>query len=284
MIDAAAIGLRALGYLGALQAAGLFVFLAAFRDRIADALPAIRALGRVTVLFAVTAVLAEHLVQPARLAGAWSGLADAALHRLWLESDAGNATVARVIGLALLGAGLASPSRLAVAAGVLGTAAVVGSFALVGHTAAHDARLALAGLLCVHVGVVVFWLGALPGLHIASRRDPAPIAGRLIEAFSRAASTLVPLILLVGLWMALYLLPDLAALRTPYGVSLAAKVGGFTALIGLAALNKWRFGPRIASGSEAAGTAFRRGVAVEWALIAGVLTLTAAMTTLFSPD
>jgi hypothetical protein len=60
-----------------------------------------------------------------------------------------------------------------------------------------------------------------------------------------------------------------------------AKVGGFTALIALAALNKWRFGPRIAAGAAAA---FRRGVAVEWVLIAAVLTVTATMTTLFSPD
>lgn len=284
MIDATAIGLRALGYLGALQAAGLFVFLTVYRDRIADALPAIRRVARATAVVAFVAVLAEQAVQPARLAGVWSGSADPMLHRIWLESAAGDAAVTRLVGLALVAVGLANPSRLGVGLGVVGAAAVAGAFAVAGHTAAHEARPLLALLLTVHVGVVAFWLGALPGLYVATRHDPAAIAGRLVATFSRAASTLVPLILLAGLWMTLYLLPDLGALRSPYGRMLVLKVGGFTALIGLAALNKWRFGPRIASGAAGAAAAFRRGVAVEWLLIAAVLTATAVMTTLYSPE
>lgn len=284
MIDAVAIALRGLGYLALLQAAGLFVFLVAFRDSLAEALPVVRRAARVAVLVAFVAVIAANLVQPARLAGAWSGLASGSLHALWLGSAAGDAAVARLVGLVLLWAGLSNPSRTAAVTGAVGTLCVVGSFALVGHTVAHDARLGLAGLLVVHVGIVAFWLGALPGLYIATVHDPARVAGRLVARFSRAASALVPLILLAGLWMALYLLPGLAALQTPYGYALAAKVGGFTALIGLAALNKWRFGPRIAGATPGAAMAFRRGVCVEWLLVAGVLGVTATLTTLFSPE
>lgn len=79
------------------------------------------------------------------------------------------------------------------------------------------------------------------------------------------------------------LLPSLSSLRTPYGLSLIAKVSGFTILLSLAAANKWRFGPRIASGDEAALKAFRASVRAEWLLILAVVIISAAMTALFSP-
>jgi putative copper export protein len=51
----------------------------------------------------------------------------------------------------------------------------------------------------------------------------------------------------------------------------------------LAALNKWRLGPLIATGSAAALGRFRRSVLIEWIVIGSVLAATAAMTGLFSP-
>jgi copper resistance protein D len=65
---------------------------------------------------------------------------------------------------------------------------------------------------------------------------------------------------------------------------LLVKIGGFALLMGLASLNKWRLGPAIARGELPALTAFRRSVATEYTLIAGVLTATTVMTTFFSPD
>jgi putative copper export protein len=54
--------------------------------------------------------------------------------------------------------------------------------------------------------------------------------------------------------------------------------------MGLAALNKWRYGPRLSSGDAVAAAAFRRTVTVEWLLIAVVLMGTAIGTSLFSPE
>jgi hypothetical protein len=51
----------------------------------------------------------------------------------------------------------------------------------------------------------------------------------------------------------------------------------------LAALNKWRYGPALARQANT-GRALARTIAVEYVLIAAVLTATAALTTLFSPD
>jgi putative copper export protein len=64
---------------------------------------------------------------------------------------------------------------------------------------------------------------------------------------------------------------------------LIAKVTIFAVLMTLAALNRWRYGPALAS-TPSFALAFQRTVAVEYVLICAVLTVTAIMTTLFSPN
>lgn len=51
--------------------------------------------------------------------------------------------------------------------------------------------------------------------------------------------------------------------------------------MGLAALNKWRYGQACAAGQT---RAFRRVVLVEYVLICMVLALTATMTMFYSPE
>jgi copper resistance protein D len=65
---------------------------------------------------------------------------------------------------------------------------------------------------------------------------------------------------------------------------LLAKVAGFAVLLGLAALNRWRFGPAIAAGRARALESLRETVLAEWILIAAVVAVTAVMTGLFSPE
>jgi putative copper export protein len=62
---------------------------------------------------------------------------------------------------------------------------------------------------------------------------------------------------------------------------LLAKVTVFALLMGLASLNKWRFGPACAEGDT---RAFKRTVLIEYVLICVVLVITAVMTTFYSPE
>jgi putative copper export protein len=94
----------------------------------------------------------------------------------------------------------------------------------------------------------------------------------------------VPVILLAGIVMAVLLLPSVSALSEPYGKLLIAKGVGFAVLMGLAAANKWRLGPALVHGAGQSARWFRRSVAAEYVLIALVLTITAVMTTFFSPE
>jgi putative copper export protein len=87
-----------------------------------------------------------------------------------------------------------------------------------------------------------------------------------------------------GLALTVLLLGSLAALASPYGRLLLVKIGAFALLMIFASLNKWRLAPRIARGEKRALILFRYSVLAEWLLIAAVLSVTAVMTSLYSPS
>jgi putative copper export protein len=189
-----------------------------------------------------------------------------------------------LLGLALITIGLLGASVRGTIVALCGAVLAIGAFTLTGHTSVNVHRGALAVLLMLHLFVLAFWFGALWPLCIATLRETPARAADIIDRFTAVASWLVPVILLAGLVMAVLLLPSLSALSEPYGELLIAKVLGFALLMGLAAANKWRLGPALMSGTAQSGRRFRRSVAAEFVLIAAVLTITAVMTSFFSPE
>jgi putative copper resistance protein D len=284
VVDLVAIGLRGLAFAAALQAAGAANFCWLFGGMLERSVERVRSIAVHTVVVALILVLADTLVAPARLVGDFGGIFDGSLQALLLGSDAGTSAAVRTLGLLLLLGGSIKRSRLAAAMALTGATLVVVSFAFVGHTAADDRRWLLAPLLIVHLTVIAFWFGGLWPLLASIRRESAAVGGAAVAEFSRVASWLVPIILVAGLALAVVLLPALASLGTPYGLMLIAKLAGFAVLMGLAAANKWRFGPRIATGDAAALTWLLRSVIAEWLLILTVVIVTATMTALFSPE
>jgi putative copper resistance protein D len=222
------------------------------------------------------------IVEPARLAGAWSGIFDRSLHALLLGSNFGTTSAVRMLGLLIVFSGSLRPGRTGDGVALIGATLISASFTLMGHTATDAERWLLAPLLLAHLVAIAFWFGSLWPLAAVARYEQPAVAGVVIGQFSRVAVRTVPAILIVGILMAGVLLPDWSSLRTPYGFSLLAKVAGFTILMGLAATNKWRLGPRIGHGDRASGAAFRFLVMAEWLLILAVIAVTATMTALFS--
>lgn len=282
MADALAIGLRALSFIAALHAAGVPLFLWLFGENVGQAARPIAVLARRSAIAALLLAVGHQLVEPARVVGALTGVADGALQALLLASDAGTTTIVRVFGLALV-ASARLPSRFGAATALVGGTLIVASFTFMGHTAASDQRWLLVVLLILHLLIVAFWFGSLLPLYLAAKYEDLRSNAVLVGRFSALAIWLVPIIFLAGLAMAIVLMPSLASLGTPYGMLLLAKIGGFALLMGLAALNKWRFGPAIEAGHLAAVRGLQRSVLTEWVLIAAVLAVTATMTALFSP-
>jgi copper resistance protein D len=310
MPDILSVVLRALSFVLQFQAAGAVFFVAAFGPALTISLASVRSLARVTATVALFVVAAHYALEAARMAGDMSGMLDSSLQNMAWTSTTGGAFAVRELGLLLIIAGAQTISARLTAdrffkssagmspvlwvrrlsargftiAGVTGAVLVAASFALTGHTATNSRRWLLAPLLLAHLLIVAFWFGALWPLCLVTLRESRERMARVVALFSAAAFWLVPLILVAGIAMAALLLPDVAALRQPYGEIVIAKTALFAVLLGLAAFNKWRFGPALAHGDLLAGRSFRRVVISEYVLIVVVLSVTAAMTTFFSPE
>jgi putative copper resistance protein D len=276
--DALSVAFRAISFVLLLNAAGIPIFIAVFGHLLPDSLPAIAKLGWGLAIGALVFVAGHHALEGARMAGEMGGVVDPAMQAMTLRSSEGAAFGLRMVGLALIAVGL---RRGALAVGITGAILATAAFALTGHTSVTPYRPAAAALLTLHLLVVAFWLGSLWPLYLVAGREPPHRAAHVIDAFSRVAAWVVPVILLAGVGLTLLLVPSWAVFRQPYGQLLLAKVALFAVLMALATLNKWTFGPACAKGRT---RAFKQALAIEYVLICIVLAITATMTTFYSPE
>jgi len=283
MLDILSVVMRWLSFLCLLQAAGVAMFVAIF-GRAATKECVIGRLGQLSAVLGIVAVSGHLLLEPARMAGELAGIVDIGLLKMALQSSGGSASGLRIVGLAIIAVSLRSRDPVSIGTGIVGATVAVMAFTLTGHTSIHPDRWLLAALLVLHLLVVAFWFGGLLPLYLVSLRESRETVAALVDRFSAIAVWLVPGIFLAGFLLTWLLVPNLAVFAQPYGQILIAKVVAFAVLMALAALNKWRIGPAIASGVRSALTVFQRSVATEYVLIAGVLAVTACMTTFFSPE
>ena len=286
MIEWLSVLLRALSFIALFHAAGAAVFLTLFGTRLPRAAAPIARLARIATMLAAALVLVHYSLEAARLAGDFSGLLDSRMQQLTWRTAAGTALCLRLSGLLLVMAGLASlggrfgSGLLSIA----GTLVLVAAFTLLGHTVDHPHRAVLAALLAAHLASVTFWFGALWPLRQAVTLETPATAAAVLEQFSGIAIWLVPALLLAGGTLLLLLVPGLSVFAKPYGQLLLAKIVGFSVLLGFGAMNKLRLTPALRQNAAAAVPRLRRSLAIEYLIICGVLTITALMTGLYSPD
>jgi putative copper export protein len=281
MIDGLWLALRAAGFVLLVQAGGTVLFRAGFAEGMdARAGRDLKAYALRLTLAALAVVIAQGLIEPMHLAGAWEGLTDPALRHLALASPGGVVLWLRFMGLGTLALalwrahpGLALPAALV----------ALCSFLVSGHTLVDPHRVLLLPLLALHVGAAAFWFGALGCLRrpVLAASGAAYVA--LLGRFSARALWLVPLLALAGVLLAATLLPDWAALRRPYGLLLLTKATLFAVLMGLAALNRQRLVPGLARGDPQAPARLAMTLRAEYLLVLVVLAVTAWMTGAFSP-
>lgn len=281
--DLLSTALRALAFVALLQAAGAVLFLATFGRAAHNARPHILRLARICVLLGAVLVVAQFLLEPARMTGELSGVLDADLLGFALHTRAAQVAGLRLFGLLLIGLSLRRSGAKVRSLGVVGAVLVAVSFAAIGHSTESPLRLLLMPLVALHLLVVAFWFGALLPLIAVGDREHGAIAAAVVARFSRAATWLVPLILIAGLIIGANLLPDPAALGTAYGIGLLLKLAAFALLMGLAGLNKWRLAPALEKGGRSAWLPLRRSITIEFVLIALVAMGTAVLTNFWSP-
>lgn len=283
LTDLISAAVRALSCIALFQAAGMAIFIAIFGRQLGPVLASVREVAFGSAIAAIVLVFLHYSLEAARMAGELAGMLDFSLQQLVLNSPSAVALGARTAGLALIAMSIRREGARWMSVAIAGVFAVIIAFLFVGHTASDPMRGRLALLLSLHLVVVAFWFGALVPLNMVSRSEAANVTADVVERFSRIASIWVPAILLAGVAMTLILVDRWSVFAAAYGWLLLLKFAGFVALMSLAGLNKWRYGPAIAT-TPGVIVAFRRTVALEYVLICAVLVATAVMTTFFSPE
>lgn len=274
---------RVLSFIALFQAAGVMIVLALFAARLEHSVGEIRRLGFFSAIAGLALVSVHYLLEAGRMAGSLSGALDMSLQQIVFDSPMSTAVGLRLLGLALIAGAVRRESPNSLLAGLLGALLIASAFTFVGHTADESRSWWLSVLLVLHLAIVAFWFGGLAPLHIIAGREQPQRAAQVVAAFTRAATIVVPALFAAGVFMTFLLVDRWAVFGEAYGLLLIAKASGFALLMGLAALNKWRYGPAIANAGAGVG-AFQRSVAAEYVLICGVLVATAVMTSFFSPS
>lgn len=181
----------------------------------------------------------------------------------------------------------------------LAVTAVVITRPLTGHALEGGSFLSLPVILLgVHVGGAALWLGTLLALAVVGLRRAADlglaertrVVAVLVNGFSPLALSAATALFVAGCATAfLYLGSFEAAYGTLYGRVLLGKLGAFSGVLALGYHNWQRSRPRLEAALEdpmlgvAARAHLARGAAVELALAAVVLLLTAVLVVLPMP-
>ncbi len=271
---------KAAGYGATLLAMGGPLFIVAFPNAPADVRGLARKIAVVAALIGLAVLALRFGIRAARISGmGLAGVTNPMMLAFVWDSPLGTAAVWRGTGEVLI---IALLMRGAIGLGValIGALLIALSYTFVGHSLG-DPRWLLAALLTLHLLCAGFWVGALAPLSRAACR---PDGALLLHSFGGVASLTVPALVVVGTAFAWLMTGSLLELfTTAYGWTLVMKIVAVTCLMTLAALNKWRLVPALASGTPSAAIHLRRAILVEAFVVGVILILTAVLTSITTP-
>lgn len=276
----AAIIAKAVGYGAALLAMGGPLFILAFPRASADVQKLARKIALIAALIGLAVLALRFGIRAARISGmGFPGAVDPMMLGFVWDSPLGAAAIWRGAGELLVVAVLLK-GVVGLGTGLIGALLIAVSYAFVGHSLG-DPRWLLALLLTLHLLAAGFWIGALAPLRHAVGQ---PAGASLLHRFGNVASITVALLVVAGLIFAWLMTGSLTAtVTTAYGWTLLAKLCVVAGLMILAALNKWRYVPALASGEPTAAPHLRRSIQIEAVVVLLILITTATLTSITTP-
>lgn len=256
---------RALVYALLLPAAGLPLYaLTAWRVA-----PIGVATRRVTAILAVLAGLASIWWVVASVA-AMAAMPATELDRETIvvvagATPLGMVLVVRLVALAVL-AGTILWARLPLAIPILAGLAALITIDFTGHAGATEGTAGLVHRLSnsLHLAAAACWLAALLRFVIGVLRgEPAQAAARHLARFATTGTVIVTLLVITGIINAGLIAGWALPPRSLWTGLLALKLALFAAMLGLAALNRWRLTPALERGGATARAALRRSLLAE---------------------
>ena len=267
-------------YASSLAAVGTVLFLITVRPNGPSLHAPTRRLGGFAALIALTFSALHVAAQAGFLAtDGLAGMMDQDMINIILDGPSGLSSKVLLFGLlAILLVSLVPIATIYGWVAGIGVLFVVVSFTLIGHTTSGNIPVS-ASLISLHLFTVSFWLGALWPLYQQARQSKVDELIATAEIFGKQATIIVPTLLLAGLVLSVFLVGSVTALfTTAYGLFLIAKIVLVTLLLGLAALNKYRFIPALKADEPEALNHFIRSVRLEILLFSGILLITAVLT------
>ena len=265
-------------YMGALFASGIIIYLIFFEtDKARYSFNSSQMIG-IFALIGLIAAIVNYTLLSARLVDDIAGAFDSEMLAMLWATPVGTALLLRVTGFAVIIVGLCwrKVSKILMFIGCL---VVIGSFTQASHVADIGSILSPI-LLLVHLIGISMWVGILLPLYKLSA-NPAQItvAADIAYSFGRFAVFFVPVLLIVGGWLAYQLVGSPTNLfTTSYGQTLIAKVVIVGGLLMLAAANKLKFAPALRAGDSTALQHLRYSVIAEIVLVFFILAVTATLT------
>ena len=263
--------------------------------------PTARQLFLLTLLAAMTSV-AGMLAMTASMSGvAIIDVERGSIQAMVFETPMGLAWQVRMAALAAIVALVVVRTPAARVAQVGFAAVALGSLAWTGHGAAGEATTGWVQLMAdiVHLLAAGAWIGALVALGLmlarsASRLTSADFVSmhRTLDGFSKAGTIFVALVIVTGAintWVLVGSLGVRLIDSDQYVQLLAIKILLFSAMLGLAAMNRFRLTPTLLRDIDAgavpsgARQALRRSITIETGLAVSVLAIVAWLGTLVPP-
>lgn len=277
-----AVALRFLVYLDLLLLAGLLLC----APRIVPGRVPARSTAGLAFVGAILSI-AQLLATALAMTGGDTAALDAEMLRfIAIETPAGLSGIARVSLLAMLAITAIYAPGARVLHRLLAIFALA-ALAWTGHAGASEGSIGAIHRASdiLHLIAAAAWLGTL-ALLLRALIGSGTATANLIVALRRFATigTLIVATLIVtgvvNLWAiaGLEALPELAT--GAYGRTLALKLALFAAMLGFAALNRWRLVPRLEAAQLSPVQGLRASVALETALAVGVVLAVALLGTL----
>jgi copper resistance protein D len=205
------------------------------------------------------------IVDPATLSWTWPTLAPS--------------SIAFALGGALALAAWRFPWPLA----ALSAIALAAGFALTGHAQALESPGLAPWGVGLHALIAAFWIAAPITLWPRANLSNEAVLSRS-ERFSRLALVLVPVLFVIGVWLAVLLAGSVEALFSSlYGQLLLAKLAAASAALALGAYNKHIVARKLSQTPAAGRRALTITLAFDMALFASALILVGAATTFTGP-
>ncbi|MCE9663294.1 CopD family protein [Halomonas sp. M5N1S17] len=225
------------------------------------------------------------LLQAAYLGGGnWAAAYNPVLLGIVGDGAQGDRLRLALIGLLLLQANLLDGQfqRLRHGLSVAGIGLVLLAFAQVGHTRGAPWQSVL---LMLHLSLAAFWAAALMPLYRLARSGEPAESARLLLRFGSLGLLLVPLLLIAGGSLAMWLLGGrpAALIDTPYGQLLSVKLALVALLLGLGAINRWWLVPAVAREEPKAAYRLSRSIALEAGLMVMIVLMASLLLTTSSP-